>query len=56
MPKGYMISAHRRLADPEKATAYRALAIPALEAAGGKFWPPAAGLSPKRTVSPSGPF
>ena len=37
MPKGYMISAHRRLADPEKATAYRALAIPALEAAGGKF-------------------
>ena len=37
MPKGYMISAHRSTANPEKATAYRALAIPALEAAGGKF-------------------
>ena len=37
MPKGYMISAHRSMADSEKATAYRALAIPALEAAGGKF-------------------
>ena len=37
MPRGYMISAHRTTADPEKATAYRALAIPALEAAGGTF-------------------
>ncbi|MSO91702.1 MAG: DUF1330 domain-containing protein [Acetobacteraceae bacterium] len=37
MPKGYMISAHRSTANPEKATAYRALAIPALEAAGGTF-------------------
>ena len=37
MPKGYMISAHRSTANPEKAAAYRALAIPALEAAGGKF-------------------
>ena len=37
MPKGYMISAHRSTANPENATAYRALAIPALEAAGGKF-------------------
>ena len=37
MPKGYMISAHRSPANPEKATAYRALAIPALEAMGGTF-------------------
>ncbi len=37
MPKGYMISAHRSTANPEKATAYRALAVPALEAAGGTF-------------------
>lgn len=37
MPKGYMISAHRSPADPEKAAAYRVLAKPALEAAGGKF-------------------
>ena len=37
MPKGYMISAHRSTANPEKASAYRKLAINALEAAGGKF-------------------
>lgn len=37
MPKGYMISAHRSPADPKKSEAYRALAKPALEAAGGKF-------------------
>jgi uncharacterized protein (DUF1330 family) len=37
MPKGYMLSAHRKLADPEKAEAYRALARPALEAMGGKI-------------------
>ena len=37
MPKGYMISAHRSTANPEKAKAYRTLAVPALEAAGGKF-------------------
>jgi len=37
MPKGYMISAHRSPADPEKSAAYRELAKPALEAAGGKF-------------------
>ena len=30
MAKGYMISAHRSAADPEKASAYRELAIPAL--------------------------
>ena len=37
MAKGYMISAHRRAADPEKASAYRDLAIPALISMGGKF-------------------
>lgn len=37
MPKGYMISAHRSPANPEKAEAYRALAVPALKAMGGKF-------------------
>ncbi|MDD9902808.1 MAG: DUF1330 domain-containing protein [Rhodospirillaceae bacterium] len=37
MPKGYMISAHRSPADPEKAAAYRKTAKSALEAAGGKF-------------------
>ena len=37
MPKGYMLSAHLKLADPEKAEAYRALARPALEAMGGKI-------------------
>jgi len=37
MAKGYMISAHRSAADPEKASAYRELAIPALKSMGGKF-------------------
>ena len=37
MPKGYMISAHRSPADPDKAAAYRQFAKPAIEAAGGKF-------------------
>ena len=37
MAKGYMISAHRSAADPEKASAYRELAIPALLSMGGKF-------------------
>ena len=37
MPKGYMISAHRSPADPSKADAYRAIAIPALKAMGGTF-------------------
>ena len=37
MPKGYMLSAHRSLADPEKAEAYRALARPAMEAMCGKM-------------------
>ncbi|NQW00412.1 MAG: DUF1330 domain-containing protein [Rhodospirillales bacterium] len=37
MAKGYMISAHRSPADPVKGAAYRDLAKPALEAAGGKY-------------------
>ena len=37
MPKGYMISAHRKEADPVKRAAYLELAAPALEAAGGRF-------------------
>ena len=37
MAKGYMISAHRSPANPEKAAAYRELAIPALLSMGGKF-------------------
>ncbi|MGB1182906.1 MAG: DUF1330 domain-containing protein [Candidatus Puniceispirillaceae bacterium] len=37
MPKGYMLSAHRSLADAEKADAYRALARPAMEAMGGRM-------------------
>lgn len=37
MPKGYMISAHRSPADPEKSAAYRELAKPALESMGGTF-------------------
>ena len=37
MPKGYMISAHRSTANPQKAAAYRALAVPAFKAAGAIF-------------------
>ena len=37
MAKGYMISAHRSEADPEKRAAYLELAATALLAAGGKF-------------------
>ena len=37
MPKGYMVSAHRSEADPNKRAAYLELAVPAIEAAGGKF-------------------
>jgi len=37
MPKGYWISAHRRVPDPEKYDAYRVIAKPAVESAGGKF-------------------
>ena len=37
MSKGYMVSAHRSEADSNKPTAYLELAVPAIEAAGGKF-------------------
>ena len=37
MSKGYMVSAHRSVADPNKPTAYLELAVLAIEAAGGKF-------------------
>ena len=37
MAKGYMLSAHRKEADPVKREAYMKLASSALEAAGGKF-------------------
>ena len=36
MSKGYFLSAHRREADPAKRNAYLALAIPAMQAAGGR--------------------
>jgi uncharacterized protein (DUF1330 family) len=35
MPKGYILSAHRKVADPVKGPAYGELAGPALAAAGG---------------------
>ena len=37
MPKGYMLSAHRREADPDKRAAYLELAKPAILLAGGTF-------------------
>lgn len=37
MPKGYWVSVHRRPADPDEHAAYREIAKPAVEAAGGKF-------------------
>ena len=37
MPKGYMISAHRSEADPDKRADYLELARPAIMAAGGRF-------------------
>ena len=37
MPKGYMISAHRKEANPVKAAAYVKLGVPAIEAAGGRI-------------------
>ena len=37
MPKGYMISAHRSEADPDKRAAYVEFAGPAIVAAGGRF-------------------
>ena len=37
MPKAYMISAYRSIADADKLAAYAKLAGPAIEAAGGRF-------------------
>ena len=37
MAKGYWISIHRRAPDPGKAAAYRAIAMPVVAAAGGRF-------------------
>ena len=37
MPKGYMISAHRSEANPDKRGAYLELAGPAIMASGGRF-------------------
>jgi len=37
MPKGYMISAHRKEANSVKAATYVKLAVPAIEAAGGRI-------------------
>ena len=36
MPKGYMLSAHRSEADPNRRAAYLELALPALLSAGGR--------------------
>lgn len=37
MKKGYWINAYRSISDQEKQKAYSALAVPAIEAFGGKF-------------------
>jgi uncharacterized protein (DUF1330 family) len=37
MPKGYWVSMHQRAADPIKHAAYREIAGPAIERAGGKL-------------------
>lgn len=37
MAKGYWISAYREIHDPAKLAAYSKLAVPAVEAAGGRF-------------------
>ncbi|MBS0580354.1 MAG: DUF1330 domain-containing protein [Proteobacteria bacterium] len=37
MPKAYWIAAYRSIRDPEALAAYAKLALPALEAAGGRF-------------------
>ena len=37
MPKGYILSAHRSPANPEKRDAYAKIAVPAFKLAGGKF-------------------
>ena len=37
MAKGYFISCYRQVTDPAKLAAYGKLAVPAIEAAGGRF-------------------
>jgi uncharacterized protein (DUF1330 family) len=37
MAKGYWVSAHRNLPDPNRYAAYAKLAVPAIEKAGGRF-------------------
>ncbi len=37
MPKAYMISAYRKISDPDKVAAYAKLAAPAIQAGGGRF-------------------
>lgn len=37
MAKGYFISCYRQLTDPAKLAAYGKVAVPAIEAAGGRF-------------------
>lgn len=37
MAKGYFISCYRQLTDPAKLAAYGKLAVPAIEASGGRF-------------------
>jgi len=37
MPKAYWIAAYRSVRDPQALAAYARLALPALEAAGGRF-------------------
>ena len=37
MAKGYFITCYRQLTDPAKLAAYGKLAVPAIEAAGGRF-------------------
>lgn len=37
MAKGYWVSAYRAIHDPAKMAAYAKLAVPAIEAAGGRF-------------------
>ena len=37
MPKAYWIAAYRSVRDPQALAAYAKLALPALEAAGGRF-------------------
>jgi uncharacterized protein (DUF1330 family) len=37
MPKGYWIACYREVSDPAKLAAYAQIALPAIEAAGGRF-------------------